>query len=922
MKLKINILLLVLLMISCTAVFAQVSLHNLRCELLQNPQGIDMPNPALSWELSSGAGGARGDYRERNIQQTAYQVLVASAPDLLTEGKADVWNSGKLSSSASIHIIYKGSALKSKNKYYWTVKVWTNKGDSVWSKPASWSMGLLHYKDWEGRWIGFDRFFANDKESEGRLSARYFRKEFTATRPVASATAYIMGMGLYELYIDGKKIGEQVLAPAPTDYTKNIKYNTLDVTTQLKQGKHAIGVILGNGRFFAMRQAKPYKVKTFGFPKLLMQLVIRYTDGSTTVIKTDDSWKGTADGPIMANNEYDGELYDARKEFKGWSEPGYEESKWLKAAYVQEPGGTYEAQLNEPVKVVKTIAPLTIVKRPGGKYILDFGQNFAGWVRFNVKGPRGTVVSLRFAESLQASGELFRTNLRDARATDTYILKGEGMETWAPRFTYQGFRYAELSGHPGTPKKSDFTGCLVFDDMQTTGSFESSNALLNQIFKNAWWGIASNYKGMPVDCPQRNERQPWLGDRTISAYGESFLFDNTALYKKWLGDIRYAQKEDGAIPDVAPAFWRYYSDNVSWPGTLLFVADMLYRQTGDLAVLQKNYPAAKKWLSYMQTRYMNEEGIISKDSYGDWCAPPLTAEAGKGVNADQKHPSALIATAYYYQLIKMMTTYSGLTGNEQDSTLYADLAIKLRKDFNRKFYNDQGYYGGNTLTDNLLPVYFGLVEEVNKTKVAREIARIIEEKNNGHLSTGVIGTNFLMRTLTSIGRADLAYRIATQKTYPSWGYMIENGATAIWELWNGDTAAPKMNSQNHVMMLGDLLIWYYENLAGIKAAAPGFKEIVMRPEMMKGLDSVNATYRSVYGMISSSWSRSSTSFKWEISIPANTTARISIPTKSAEHVTESGRSARKAKELKFIQMEGNRAVFELGSGDYSFTTEL
>ena len=454
--------------------------------------------------------------------------------------------------------------------------------------------------------------------------------------------------------------------------------------------------------------------------------------------------------------------------------------------------------------------------------------------------------------------------------------------------------------------------------MRTVGTFESSNSLLNQLFKNSWWGIASNYKGMPVDCPQRNERQPWLGDRTVSAHGESFLFDNTALYKKWLDDIRYAQKEDGAIPDVAPAFWRYYSDNVTWPATLLFVTDMLYKQTGDISVLHKNYPAVKKWMGYMKDRYMNSEGIITKDSYGDWCAPPVSAEAGKGVNADQKHPSALIATAYYYQLATMMARYSKLTGNGDDSAGFATLASELKKAFNRKFYHSEGYYGDNKLTDNLLPVYFGIVEDGNKTKVVKQICYLIEEKNNGHLSTGIIGTNFLMRTLTDNGRSDLAYRIASQKTYPSWGYMIENGATAIWELWNGNTAAPKMNSQNHVMMLGDLLIWYYENLGGIKAEAPGFKEIVMKPEMIKGLDAVNATYNSVHGLIKSSWTKSATDFNWNISIPANTTARISIPAKSSAQVKEGGVKASEAKGIKFIKIEDNRAVFELGSGDYAF----
>nr|WP_121271898.1 alpha-L-rhamnosidase [Pedobacter schmidteae] len=901
-----------LILFGATGGFAQVSVQHLRCELLQNPVGIDVLQPRLSWEISSA---------EREVKQTAYHILVASSPEKLNTYDADIWNSGKVSSSESIYNTYAGQVLKSNNKYYWKVKVWTNTGETNWSSLAFWSMGLLHYKDWEGRWIGFDRYFAGDNQAEGRLSARYFRKEFTTTKTVASATAFIMGMGLYELYIDGKKIGDQVLAPAPTDYTQNIKYNTLDITAQLKQGKHAIGVVLGNGRFFAMRQAKPYKVKTFGFPKLLVQLVIKYTDGTAASLKTDHTWKGSADGPILANNEYDGEMYDARKEFKGWAEPGFNEGKWLNAEYVQEPGGTYQAQMNEPMRVMKTIAPIAITKRPNGKYILDFGQNFAGWVKFKVKGVSGTVVSLRFAESLEPDGELFRTNLRDAKATDTYILKGEGTESWAPRFTYQGFRYAELSGYPGVPQKADFTGCLVYDDMKTVGTFESSNSLLNQIFKNSWWGIASNYKGMPIDCPQRNERQPWLGDRTVGAYGESFLFDNTALYKKWLDDIRYAQKEDGAIPDVAPAFWRYYSDNVTWPATLLMVADMLYQQTGDKAVLDKNYPAIKKWMAYMKDRYRNTEGIMTKDSYGDWCAPPATAADGKGVNADQKHPSALIATAYFYHLATLMIKYSKVTGNDGDYEGYLALASELNQSFNKKYYNEQGYYGANTLTDNLLPIYFGMVEESNKAKVTKQICTIIEEKNNGHLSTGLIGTQFLMRTLTMIGRSDLAYRIASQKTYPSWGYMIENGATAIWELWNGNTAAPKMNSQNHVMMLGDLMIWYYENLAGIKAATPGFKQITMQPDMIDGLNEVNATYQSVMGPIKSHWIKSAITFNWEISIPANTIARISIPAKSVGQVREGGQKAADVNGVKFIQMENNKAVFELGSGNYSFVVE-
>ncbi|MFD2163833.1 family 78 glycoside hydrolase catalytic domain [Paradesertivirga mongoliensis] len=892
-----------------------VVVQNLRIEMLSNPTGIDVLQPRLSWETVS---------LQRGTEQIAFQILVASTAEKLWTNEGDLWNSGKVNSSASQYVKYTGKPLNKGEKAFWKVKVWTNKGESDWSQNASWTLGLHQYKDWEGRWIGFDRYFPWDNADQPRLSARYFRKEFATTKPVKSATASIIGLGLYELYIDGKKIGDQVLAPAPTDYTQNIKYNTFDVTQQLKEGKHAIGVILGNGRFFEMRQTKAYKQKTFGFPKLLMQVNIVYADGSKLTVKTDESWKGTANGPILANNEYDGEDYDARKEMPGWNQSGFNEQAWLKPEYVQEPGGTYEAQMNQFMKVMQDVAPVSITKRPNGNHIIDFGQNMSGWVKFRVKGEKGRKLTLKFAESLQPNGELFIANLRDAKTTDTYILKGQGIEEWEPRFVYHGFRYVEVSGYPGTPSKNDFTARFVYDDMQTVGSFESSNPLLNQIHQNSWWGIASNYKGMPVDCPQRNERQPWLGDRPTQAYGESFLFDNTALYNKWLQDIRYAQKPDGAIPDVAPAFWRYYSDNMTWPGTLLMISDMLYRQTGDISVLHTNYPAMKKWLLYMHSRYLNDEGILTKDSYGDWCAPPESIEAGRGVNADQKHPSMLIATAYYYHYLNMMSRFAKLTGNDADIASFEALASVAKTAFNKKFYNEKGYYGENKLTDNLLAVHFGLVEDQNKDKVHREIANIIEVKNKGHLSTGLVGTQWLMRTLSDIGRADLAYTIVSKKTYPSWGYMIENGATAIWELWNGNTANPKMNSQNHVMMLGDLMVWYYENLLGIKSdySNPGFKQIIMKPEMIEGLNYAKGSYKSPYGLISSDWKKDGKAFAWKITVPANTKALVYVPANSADAVSESGKKAGSAAGVKFIKMESNRAVYELGSGVYSFNSSI
>ena len=906
MNLKLYIAFIIILL-PFQKVVAQLSLQNTTCEMLVNPMGIDVLKPRFAWQIIS---------NERNVVQTAYQILVASSPEKLEANNGDLWNSGKVSGQESIHVFYKGKPLQSRMHVYWKVKSWTTVGESNWSGGNFFTMGLLYYKDWPKGWIGFDRAFAWDNiKTDLRLSARYFRKEFQSTKEIKYATASIIGLGLYELYINGKKVGNDVLAPAPTDYTKNVKYNTFDVTSYLKGGKNAIGAILGNGRFFAMRQhEKPYKIKTFGFPKMLMNIQIVYKDGSTANIDTDDSWKGTADGPIRTNNEYDGEEYDANKEFTGWNTVGFDDSKWLKAEFVQEPTGIIEAQMNENIKVMNTLKPVSIKKLAGGRYILDMGQNMVGWLQIKVKGKKGQQIKLRFAESLQDNGELFTANLRNAKCTDLYTLNGANQETWEPTFVYRGFRYVELTGYTYEPSTSDFTGKMIYDNIKTIGTFDTSNALINQIFKNAWWGIAGNYKGIPLDCPQRNERQPWLGDRGAVAYGESFVFDNGRFYAKWLQDIRNAQKEDGAIPDVAPAFWRYYSDNMSWPGTMLLVTEMLYNQTGDVAAVRDNYPAMKKWLAYMHNRYMKDD-ILTKDSYGDWCMPPVTIAAGRGKSADKKYPSELISTAYYYHFTQLMIQFGKIIGNNEDSKEFEILGGKIKTAFNKKYYNDKGYYATNSLTDNIIPLYFGMVPEKNIDQVFKNITYTVEVTNKGHLSNGLIGIQWLMRCLNNYGRPDLAYTIATQKSYPSWGYMIDNGATTIWELWNGNTAAPNMNSQNHVMMLGDLLIWYYENLAGIKTETAAFKKISMKPEIINGLNSVNASYNSAYGLIKSSYNKTANQFNWKVTIPPNTTALVYIPANNKEEVSE---ELKTIKDLKFIKNENNRAIYEIGSGDYKF----
>lgn len=894
----------------------KISVTNLQCEMLNNPEGIDVLKPRLSWQIKADV---------NDVKQTAYQIMVASTLENLNVNKADLWDSGKVTSNESVNIIYNGKKLGDRQNAFWKVTVFSNKGEIKSTENAHFSIGILTYADWKStRWIGYEKLSKDDSVSQySRLSARYLRKEINLKKQVKSAKVYIMGMGLYELYINGNKIGDQVLAPVPTDYTKNVKYNVFDVTSQLKEGKNMLGTILGNGRFFAMRQDyKPYKIKSFGFPKMALQLFVEYTDGTKDIIRTDNTWKLTTDGPILSNNEYDGEEYDARKEMKGCATTNFDDATWLNARYVQEPGGFYEAQMTPNMKIMGEVKPISIKATLKGTYILDMGQNMVGWLQLKVKGKSGDQITMKFAESLQGDGSLYIANLRDAKTTDIYTLKGEVEEIWEPRFTFHGFRFVEISGFPTKPTLDNFVGKVVYDDIKTTGTFESSDATMNQIFKNAWWGISGNYKGMPIDCPQRNERQPWLGDRTTGAYGESFLFDNQTLYAKWLDDIKYSQTQDGGLPDVAPAFWRYYGDNVTWPGTYITVGDMLYQQFGDTEVIKKQYPSMKKWMVYMEENYLQND-LMDKDKYGDWCVPPESLELIRSKDPARLTDGELLSSAFYYQLLTIMKKFAKIANADADIAHYDDLTTRIKKAFNAKFLNtDKNFYANNTVTANVLPLAFGLVPENLIDKVFQNMVHEVEVTKNGHISTGVIGTQFLMRTLTNFGRGDLAYKLASNKTYPSWGYMVENGATTIWELWNGNTADPTMNSQNHVMLLGDLLIWYYENMAGIKSnpETPGFKQIIMKPDFNAGLTFVNASYESIYGLIKSDWKKSKNTLEWKITIPANSSAVVYLPTTNASSVTVNKQKL--AQFSSFYKTENNSIVLTLESGTYTLNLKF
>lgn len=906
-------LIFIFLALSLVRAGAQVTVSHLRCEQLVNPLGIETREPRLSWQLSS---------PQRHVVQTAYQLLVSSSREKLEQNQADVWNSGKVDNDQSLHVVYGGPALQSGRHYYWKVRVWTNKGAAQTAETAFFSTGLRQ-PDWKAKWIGYDKASPWDSITQwSRLSARYLRKEFVSKPAVKRAMVYLSGLGMYELYINGKKTGDQVLAPNPTDYRKSFFYNTHDVTQQIRAGKNSIAAVLGNGRFFTMRQNyKTHKHNNFGFPKLLLQLEIEFADGRKEIIVSDESWKLNADGPIRTNNEYDGEEYDARKEWKGWLFPGFNDAAWKQPELVAAPPGLITSQMSEPMKVMQLINPRSIKKLASGNYIIDMGQNFSGWIALrNIKGKAGDKVVLRFAESLQANGELYVANLRDAKVTDIYTLKGTGNESWEPSFVYHGFRYVEISSFPGTPQLSQFVGKLVYDAIETTGSFETANETINKVYRNAWWGIATNYKGMPVDCPQRNERQPWLGDRTVGAQGESYIFANGNLYAKWMKDIEESQTAEGSIPDVAPAFWNYYSDDVTWPAAFFFISNNLYNHFGNLQPIQQHYPAMKKWMLYMKEKFMKGY-IMTRDKYGDWCVPPENLQLIHAKDPTRLTDGQLIATAYYYKLLSYMQRFAGLTGNQADGKYFGELGDSIRTAFQAKFYNPQKkQYGNNTITANLLPLYFGICPDSLKATVFEKIRYKIHVESHDHVSTGVIGSSWLMRGLTEYGYADLAYILASNKTYPSYGYMAENGATTIWELWNGNTADPGMNSQNHVMLLGDLITWYYENLAGIRTDKKevAFKKIIMKPAVPAGLDYVKATYKSQYGVIGSYWKNSISGFEWAVSIPANTSAQVHIPAGSVNEIMESGKPVTANREIKLLKTAEGMVILEIPSGNYKF----
>jgi alpha-L-rhamnosidase len=900
---------------------AGMTAARLRCEALIDPSGIDAGQPRLSWFLEAPS----AESAVRGQRQTAYRILVASSLARLEAEEGDLWDSGKIESDETAGIPFSGRSLQSGQRCFWKVKVWDKDGNGMsWSEPATWSMGLLDPGEWKGRWIGLHPADPQSTavDEKRRLEARYLRREFVFDKDIDQAAVFISGLGLSELYVNGRKAGSRVLSPGLTEYDKRVFYVTYDVTSRLRKGANALGVILGNGRFHAPRTKVPTATRDFGIPRLRLQLVVRFRDGTSAMIASDNLWKATDKGPIGANNEYDGEEYDARREMDGWDRSGFDDSAWRPADILEAPKGTLAAEMIEPIRVTETIRPAAMTNPKPGVFIFDMGQNMVGWCRLRVRGPAGTVVRLRHAETLGSGGMLYLDNLRSALVTDLYTLRGGGEETYEPRFTYHGFRFVEMTGYPGTPPLDALAGRVVHDDVRPAGEFSCSDPLLNRIHDNIVWGSRGNYRSIPTDCPQRDERQGWLGDRSAECRGEAYDFDLSAFYDKWVTDMGDDQLDTGSIPDVSPAYWPMYNDGIVWPSSFVIIPHMLRDIYGDLKALCSRYAAMRKWTDFMAG--FLQKGIMPRNTYGDWCVPPESPELIHAKDPRLATRGDLLSTAYFYYDLTLMARGAELLGQSTDAARFKNLAASVGDAFHRVFFNPSaGFYDNGTPTSCVLPLAFGMVPAEARASVFRRLVDKIETENRGHIGTGLVGGQWLMRVLSDNGRADLAYAIASQKGYPGWGYMIAKGATTVWELWNGDTADPAMNSGNHVMLIGDLNIWMHEYLAGIRPdpAAPGFKRIILRPTPVNGLTWAKARYRSAHGEIRSAWEREGKRLLFAATVPPNTTATIFLPARAANSIRESGRPLEEAEGVKFLRREDGCAVLSVESGVYQFIIE-
>ena len=885
-----------------TSAFAKNELVKLVCEYKTNPLGIDIVKPRLSWQLASPG---------KDVMQSAYELRVSDSPTKLKSNNL-IWSTGKVHSSQSVNIEYGGTALKSMQRVYWQVRVWDNKNKvTPWSEPAYWEMGILETELWTASWITMK----DEKKADGSWPAQYYRNEFSITKKILSARVYVSSLGLYQLFLNGKKVGDEYFTPGWTSYNKRLQYQVYDVTGMLQQ-RNAIGAILGDGWY---RGKIGYVIPHSYYGDqlaLFLQLKVNYTDGTSETITSDKNWK-VNNGSILQSGIYDGELYDARLEMDGWESTGFDEQNWEDVAILDHPQNMLVASMGVPVKAIEEIKPVKLLTTPKGEMVLDMGQNMVGWLRIKVKGKKGDVIKIQFAEVLDKEGNFYTDNLRSAKATETYILKGEGEEVYEPYFTFFGFRFVKLEGFPDTFEPDQVTGVVVHSEMRPTGKFSCSDSLINQLQSNIQWGQKDNFLDVPTDCPQRDERLGWTGDAQVFSMTAAFNFDVAAFYTKWLKDLAADQLLNGKITDVVPDVLRGDGGSTAWADVSVVIPWTVYLVYGDQGILEEQYPSMKAWVGYMESRAGDDNLWTGDHHYGDHLAFASTRNDYTGATTEKD----LIATAYFCYSTTLLNKIAGVLGKESDAEKYAILAQDIKKAFNAEFVTPNGRLVSNTQTAYALALSFNLLPESKIEKAAGYFANDVQKF--GHLTTGFVGTPLLCSTLSSIGRDDLAFMLLNRKEYPSWLYPVTQGATTIWERWDGQKPDgsfqdPVMNSFNHYAY-GAIGEWLYSHVAGINIDVenPGYKHILLNPHPGGGLTYVNAEFSSMYGLIKSSWKFEGEDFVYEIVIPPNTRASVTLPHAKEDHLSLNSLPLEDEMK-KEIQHTPGGIELELGSGSYQF----
>ncbi len=877
-------------------------------EYAEKPINIDIPNPRFSWVISAD---------NRNCYQTAYQLLVAGSEQLLEKNESDCWDSGKITSSETAHHEYHGIALKSNQKYFWKVIIWDNYGLKSESPVSMFETALLDKKEWQAKWIGkgpaFEPkpekgFYGSIKDQEGIQDSiihngrsLLIRKEIYFNKKIKSAKAFVSGLGFYEFFINGEKVGNFVLTPAKTPYHKHILYDTYDVTKYLKLGENVLGFHLGNGWYNPYKKWwNQYRMQWFGHKKAIAQIHLTFEDGTTDIICSDKTWTCT-DGPVLYNCVYDGEVYDANQEKLGWANPGYIASNWKQVCIFESVKAELISQKMPPIKVVQIIIPAELKSNLPRVKVYDMGQNFTGWFQILASGQKNTRLKIRFAEDIFPDGNIDPSSNEHAKATAEYIMKGSGTEVYEPSFTYFGFRYVEVSSDQPFDLK-EVCGKVVHSANRPSGEFNCSNELVNRLHKATVWSQKSNMLGYPMDCPQRDERLGWLGDAQVSAEQAMFNFDMALFYRNWFRGIKDNQNDQtGDLPIISPQ--PYMPDEgIEWSSTYLIMIWQFYLNYGDQRILQEHYPAMNRYMDFLAR--LSKNHILPMGWIGDW---------GSMVKSWKEGQPESVPTAFYIWNARIMANVASVLGKTADANKFSKLEKEITAIYNQKYLNPQtGNYLSGSQMDNAFPLFLNIVTEAQKSNVLKNLVDDIMVSNQAHLTTGVLGTKYMPEALAQLGHHDVVWKLINQKTYPGWNQMMEK-YTTVCEFWT------LKQSKNHVMM-GSIDAWFYKYLAGIQwdENYPGWSHFLIQPAFPEGLNFTQAKVETIKGRISSAWVKTADQLELNVEIPFNTSANVSIPGEKEDRITENGVPVNRVEGVEYLGYSEGKHRLKVNSGKYIF----